>query len=89
MLKTTVPRDNTVSGQESRRGVMQKQSRGNQFLKRFLAKKSRSNVEQQQREIKEEWFESGWQKDFREGNRNSEGFLSSAKEIQIRVLLGQ
>ena len=46
--------------------VGQKQSRGKQFLRRFLAKKSRSSVEQQHRKIKEEFFDIYWQKYFRE-----------------------
>lgn len=44
--------------------VGQKQSRENQFLRRFLVKISRPSAEQQQREIREEWFNSGWKKDF-------------------------
>jgi len=47
--------------------VGQKQSRGNQFLERFLAKKSRSSAEQQQREIRgvvRQWLAEG----FLEGN---------------------
>ena len=49
---------------------------GNQFLRRFLANKSRSSAERQQREIRKGWFHIGWQNDFREGNRNSEGACS-------------
>ena len=56
--------------------VGQKQSRGKQFLRRFLAKKSRSSVEQQRSKIIEECFEICLQKGFREGNRNSKGACS-------------